>query len=713
MLENYQPSQTALLPIVRNPPNVILSLYNKNSNSLYNNLSPYTEYGSIGPRQPFVYIKPNDSTFSRNLTKYDNQAFPIGSTARDLNRVGQYLITGNGILFTGKQLLLQQQNSFNETRIYNPLSVLKATTKPGSLGLIDYPQRHLETSGGILNFFKDALLSTVGIQTKDAEKPRIDGTAQGVNGIAYSTYAQKLGGARAGLLRYNTADRAATSFDTRWASNGEKESGSGKFLTNLGNALKSKLKSLIPSTNPMGAFGGSTGTSWKFRPEYQVNKNGIYYVFLSDTAGFMYENRAASPDFYNDNFLDIGRSESNLKKLNDVGVGTYHKYFPTKPYPDNTNGSVGESYYASKQQIIANATTEFTKTKNLGPKSIGAPIDVDGYQNNLIDRYRKMLNSFSKEDDIAQFKKSAERNLTVTATSPSGEKRQYPSYEKIPNKGDDKFEIKQQKNIITVDKMGFAKAVKFNPDTGLPIIERYHDEYNALYANDERLIKQKRNNVPDLLKIKDTDQSKDVIFFYFFDLINEVYIPFRATLSGVSDQHSADWEDITYLGRADRLFLYKGFSRDVNISFTVYANSAKELIPMWTRINYLVGLVRPSKYTGVAVATSGIESIGTESSFIYPPMITIRVGDLFVDQPCVISSIGTTIPDDANWESYRTNNDYKYSYDAAKAPIKVATKTRQLPTKVDISLTLKMLEKERSEGFKDHYGFNMDDLSKG
>jgi hypothetical protein len=223
-------------------------------------------------------------------------------------------------------------------------------------------------------------------------------------------------------------------------------------------------------------------------------------------------------------------------------------------------------------------------------------------------------------------------------------------------------------------------------------------------------------------------------------------------LTGVSDQHSADWEDITYLGRADKLFLYKGFSRDVNISFTVYANSAKELIPMWNRINYLVGLVRPSKYTGKAIVTrdttnedtarntfadaiqsaraqgnqqavdsltnglnvfeSGLEASGRESSFMYPPMITIRVGDLFVDQPCVISSISTTIPDDVNWESYRTNDDYEYIYDAAKAPIKVATKTRQLPTKVDISLALKMLEKERSEGFKDHYGFNMA-LSKG
>ena len=50
---------------------------------------------------------------------------------------------------------------------------------------------------------------------------------------------------------------------------------------------------------------------------------------------------------------------------------------------------------------------------------------------------------------------------------------------------------------------------------------------------------------------------------------------------------------------------------------------------------------------------------GKESKFIYPPMITLRLGDLFYDQPCVISSVGVNVPDDTNWESLRSD-DYSY-----------------------------------------------------
>ena len=232
-MDNDLINSQATGPIVRATNAQRLANFEANSNSIYNKYTPFTTY-SFGPSQPFIYTKISDSTFFKNFTKYDSQVAPIGSTIRDAKRIGQYLVTGNGLLFIGKQLLLQQQNAFNETRIYNPLSVLKATLKPGSLGAIDYPKRHLETSGGLLNFFKDALLSTIGFETKDAEKPRIDGTATGVGGVAYSNYAGKNGGARAGLLRFNTANKASTIFESTWVTSPDQSGTNGGFLANLG-----------------------------------------------------------------------------------------------------------------------------------------------------------------------------------------------------------------------------------------------------------------------------------------------------------------------------------------------------------------------------------------------------------------------------------------------------------------------------------------------
>jgi hypothetical protein len=131
---------------------------------------------------------------------------------------------------------------------------------------------------------------------------------------------------------------------------------------------------------------------------------------------------------------------------------------------------------------------------------------------------------------------------------------------------------------------------------------------------------------------------------------------------------------------------------------------------MWNRINYLVGLTRPSKYTDQAIPTSGSNgtdmstatSSGRESRFIYPPMVTLTMGDLYVDQPCVLSSVSVNIPDDSLWESLRSDK-YKYTY-APNKIISIDTKSRQLPTIVDVSVNIKMLEKRLSLGSDAHFG---------
>lgn len=683
-------------PIIRRTASDRVAVFQANANSIYNKYTPFTP-NSIGPSQPFVYTKLSDSNLSKTLTRYDSQAFPIGSTVRDLKRIGQYSVTGNGILFIGKQLLLQQQNSFNETRIYNPLSLLKATAKPGSLGMIDYPKRHLETSGGLLNFFKDALLSTVGFETKDAQKPRIDGTATGGNGVAYSNYAGFHGGARAGLLRFNTATVASAKFSEAWVTNPSQGGTNGGFLSNLGRGLINSLKKMIPSTNPLGAFGGNSGETWKYRPEYQSGKDGVYYSFISDSSGFLTVNARASQLFYNDGAF----ANANAAGKSTVLIASdYHKYIPQKQ-----ENEITKVWYADKVKISGD--------------SVGV-VDSDGNTNNLKNLQERMVKSIqSFKNESAQFKRSAERYSEVKDFSGVS----YPSYKDIPStnpKNDkDKFEVEMVKKFkgLTLDGKGFSKAPNAGGTVGT------EDLYNALNP----LTNGKRDNPPRALRgainefgkgigefgAADDKQSSDIIFFYFFDLINEVYIPFRATISSLSDQNSAEWEDISYLGRADKLFLYKGFSRDVNLSFTVYANSAKEMLPMWNRVSYLVGLTRPSKYTGKAVVTNENQTVtttGAESSFIYPPMVTFRLGDMFYDQPCVIGSVSVSIPDDTNWESFR-GNDYEYAANPNNILKLKGVKSRQLPMKIDVTVGLKMLEKKQSLGKDLHYGNSKYDSS--
>ena len=677
-MDNDLINSQATGPIVRSTNAQRLAIFQANANSIYNKFTPFTTY-SFGPSQPFIYTKVSDSTFFRNLTKYDSQVAPIGSTVRDVKRVGQYLVTGNGLLFVGKQLLLQQQNAFNETRIYNPLSVLKATLKPGSLGAIDYPKRHLETSGGLLNFFKDALLSTIGYETKDAEKPRIDGTATGDNGVPYSVYVGKHGGARAGLLRFNTANKASSNFNELWVSNTSSAGSGVGFLANLGNALVNKLKSFIPSTNPLGAFGGTANT-WVYRPEYSANKEGIYFKFKNDASGFL--STATKTGKYQQYYNGpITLTPDAISK-----VSAFHKYSP-----DYTTTSGGD-YPTKKGALYA------------GPEEI-AQETVGFLGNNILTKLNNIVRE-SATDIKPQLKRSAEMYTAVKDYKGVS----YPTYKEIPGQGGNgaTFTQKLGDSAAIENANWFAKSsgIKKSGTETYNVEEDSHDQYNGL---DLDVLDGKRNETPTgITKGKYGDnqfESRDIIFFFFFDLINNKYIPFRATLSSVSDQHTGDWEDVSYLGRADKLFLYKGFSRDVSFGFRVYANSAKEMLPMWNRINYLVGLTRPSKYTPKATVTNEdttVDTSGRESRFIYPPMVTLTMGDLYVDQPCVLSSVSLNIPDDSLWESLRSDK-YKYTY-APNKIISIDTKSRQLPTIVDVSVNIKMLEKRLSLGSDAHFG---------
>jgi hypothetical protein len=421
----------------------------------------------------------------------------------------------------------------------------------------------------------------------------------------------------------------------------------------------------------MGAFGGSAGETWKYRPEYQTGKDGIYYSFLDDGRGFLNTTTTAYPEFYNGEMT----VESGVKKA----YIDFHKYWPAS---SNAGGA-----YATKKIY---ASSDDVKNKIVG---------VGG--NSISGMYDKMLKAVTDQALVPQQRGSTERygGDKIKVKNPDGKEWSYPTYKDIPQKD---FERRMSDlGSITLNEKGFAKVSSYSDVSSGKVSRDASDTYNKL-----GVLNGDRKNIHREITGYDENQSQDLIFFYFFDLINNVYIPFRATISSLTDQHSADWEDINYLGRADKLFLYKGFSRDTSFSFTVYANSATEMLPMWNRINYLVGLTKPSKYTGKAEATNeaaSVEATGKESKFIYPPMVTLRLGDLFYDQPCVISSVGINIPDDTNWESLRKDD---YYYDSSPTNrIKIdGTKSRQLPMKVDVQVQLKMLEKRQALGSDGHYG---------
>jgi hypothetical protein len=188
----------------------------------------------------------------------------------------------------------------------------------------------------------------------------------------------------------------------------------------------------------------------------------------------------------------------------------------------------------------------------------------------------------------------------------------------------------------------------------------------------------------------------DQIAFFFYDAVNDKYIPFRATVKGISEATTANWDDLTFIGRADRLYSYGGFNRTLTFNFDIVISSVIELAPTWKRINYLMSLVKPAGYTKSKSTGINDQSL-SYNKFMIPPMVMLTIGDMYKSQPIMIQNITIGIPDDATWETMNEDNttEWQYLADYIKST-GVNKEFGQFPREAKINVSCVLLEKERA-----------------
>ena len=121
------------------------------------------------------------------------------------------------------------------------------------------------------------------------------------------------------------------------------------------------------------------------------------------------------------------------------------------------------------------------------------------------------------------------------------------------------------------------------------------------------------------------------------DNIEDDIIVFRAIINSLSDSFNANWSEFQLIGRGDPNYQYQGFSRDLNVDFTVYATDRDEVKPIWRKLNALAGYTAP-EYTGDNLGLVG-------------PWMRITIGDLFNQQPVILKNVSYTLADgDTSWE---------------------------------------------------------------
>jgi len=127
--------------------------------------------------------------------------------------------------------------------------------------------------------------------------------------------------------------------------------------------------------------------------------------------------------------------------------------------------------------------------------------------------------------------------------------------------------------------------------------------------------------------------GRDLIKFRFY--VDGTPLYFRAHLTTFTDNHTGNWNPHQYIGRADQFYTYQGYSRGVNIGFSVAAASKQELKPLYRKLNYLASACTP-KYEG--------------TNFMQGTVARVTVGNYLYRTPGVINSVGIAWQSDYPWE---------------------------------------------------------------
>jgi hypothetical protein len=93
-------------------------------------------------------------------------------------------------------------------------------------------------------------------------------------------------------------------------------------------------------------------------------------------------------------------------------------------------------------------------------------------------------------------------------------------------------------------------------------------------------------------------EGEDIIDFSFKLIGNgdgstDTFINLRAYIDDFSDSFNGEWDSYKYMGRAEHFYRYKGFTREMSVSFMVPVLSRADMITTYQKLNALSWLTMP------------------------------------------------------------------------------------------------------------------------
>ena len=111
---------------------------------------------------------------------------------------------------------------------------------------------------------------------------------------------------------------------------------------------------------------------------------------------------------------------------------------------------------------------------------------------------------------------------------------------------------------------------------------------------------------------------------------------FRAFLDSMNDTFNANYNEFNYNGRAESFYTYNSFKRDVSFDFKIAAQSAREMRPLYRKLNFLLSNTAPE--------------YNKESNRMMTPFMRLTIGSYFQQLPGVIKSVSISWDKNYPWE---------------------------------------------------------------
>ncbi len=223
----------------------------------------------------------------------------------------------------------------------------------------------------------------------------------------------------------------------------------------------------------------------------------------------------------------------------------------------------------------------------------------------------------------------------------------------------------------TADRKDYSK--------GRPDNERGMDQINSLYLYKSDVVTtDKRRN--DIVKFRIATIDND-------NPLQKVFTHFRAFINNFSDSMSAQWDNFRYIGRGEDFYNYQGYQNNIQMGFTVAAQSVQELSIMYQKLNYLKSTLAPDY---------------SQEGYMRGNIHQLTLGGYFYETPGIITSLTYTIPNDTPWEIGIPSNSKDIK---AEGGITYRNpEVKELPHRIEVSMDFKPIFKFLPEKVKNING---------